>query len=834
MKMKDFYRINPNDWLFLDNADVAYSKERAIKNSSSCEYDNEEFVRQWVLRELIDTYKYPIEWIGERLVIEEPIKMGVAVKECDIAIKNSGRRPYLLLETKNAGISDREFEEAKSQLESYLAATHTATIGLVTNGRKVVVLEKKIDPNDFNIISDIPAFDKEKVKIKRVLTREIIEENGIRRKTGLKPLTERLNSILFECHSIIRDIDGLHDDEALDELSKIIFTKIYDEREVCRKEEGTVFKFQTYGAGNNEEVASNIRQLYEDARDYDLNSNSQKIVGYARSRGVFKNQIRLSSNALSKVVEHLQEYSFIDTTDSDIKGKAFQKVLGAAIRAGMGQYFTPHQIVELIVKMLDPKPSDLILDPFCGSGHFLSTSLKYIEDKYGKFMDDYSRYDLRFNRLHGIEKSDRMVRIAMTDMMLHDDGHTNIRNTDALLSFDNYPDIVALGGEQNEDPSVFTKIMTNTPFGSIMQGEIGDILGRFQLGKRKKSLPLEYLGLERCIQFLKPGGIMAIVLPDGLITNKNALFARNWVMTQAKIKAVISLPIETFAPYGTYIKTSILILEKIDVKIEKITFDYPVFMANIEKIGYDGTGRPIDENDIPYILESWEQFKEHPEEFISNNDELVYKSTGEQLKFRWDFAAGKNLNLEGEYTLFSEYADVIRVTENVEKNVTELYPYISIDKLPEDPYKMSNKDISKLPGNKLKGPKHIARGGDILFARLGPSMRNKKSLLLDNDVEKVYCSNEFHVLRPRDGVTSESILYLIKSDSFISQGNALSRGATPSRLRLYAEDLINIQVPKLLDEELKNKGKKYIEGRERISKLEEQVKEIMNDISPDF
>lgn len=793
-------------------------------------------MRQWVLLEIIETYNYPKEWLGERIVIEETVRMGSTEKQADISIKNLGHKTYLFIETKNSGITQIQFDEARAQLESYLSATHTATIGLVTDGKRIQVLEKKIDPNDFNLIPDIPSYDKERIRYKSVLVRDVTavaETNGEiqKKKTGLKPLSENLESILFDCHSLIRDIDGLHDDEALDELSKIIFTKIFDERDVCRKPDGTAFRFQIYGAGNTEEIASTIRALYEEARTYDLFTNSQKIVGYERSRGVFKNQIRLSSNAIAKIVEKLQEYSFVDTESRDLKGRAFQKVLGAAIRAGMGQFFTPEEVVRLIVGIVEPEPSDLILDPFCGSGHFLSACLQYVETKYGAVLDEYSKYDFRFNRLHGIEKSDRMVRIAMTDMMLHDDGHTNIRNTDALLSFDNYPDIVSLGGENNDSPAVFTKILTNPPFGSIMQGEIGEILGRFQLGHKKKSLPLEYIGLERCLQFLRPKGILAIVLPDGIITNRSAQFARSWVMSQAKVKAIISLPSETFGPFGTMTKTSILFIQKLD-KTDRITFDYPVFMANIDDIGYDATGRRSGSHDVEEVLSAWKKFKQDPNQPLGVPQTRAYVSTGEKIKFRWDFKAGAINSDNDGLVPISNYVDIIKETANLEKKPTELFPYLSIAELPENPFLVET--VTNIPGSRLQGPKLSAKGGDILFARLGPSMGNKKSLMVNKPIEKLYCSNEFQVIRPKSGILSEFILYLVKSDSFVTQGQSKARGATPSRLRLYAEDLLLIQIPEHTPEEMKIKGEAYLAGRKKAASLIAEADSILEDVSPDF
>jgi len=607
MKIRPFYKIDPKDWLFTNNPDVAVARKKALGNPKLDEEHIEEYVRQWVLKELIETYGYPREWLGERIVIEETVQMATMEKEADVSIKNERHKTFLFIETKNAGIQKLEYDKAEKQLMGYLSSTHTATVGMITNSRATKCLVKKIDPNDFDYIPDIPSYDqrglRQKAKLVRELTPDMIKAG---RKTGLTPITEKYEDLLFKCHSAIRDIDGAHADEALDELSKIIYAKIYDERTTVDAGERASFRFQIYGAGNTEEIASNIRDLYKEATEKDLERYSQRIPGYERSRGVFKQQIRLSSNALVKVVEILQNYSFLDSK-GDIKGRAFQKVLGPAVRAGMGQYFTPDEVVKLAVGIVDPKVKDLILDPFCGSGHFLTSALEKVKRDYeaGK-LNEYSFHQFKFFHLHGIEKSERMVRIAMCDMLLQDDGHSNIRCTDALLSFDNYPDIKALGGEENVDPQVFDIVLTNPPFGSLMGGEIGNILGRFELGKGKKSLPLEIMGLERCLQFLKPGGRLAIVLQDGVLTDTSHSRVREWLHEQAELIAVISLPEHTFTPYGANPKTSVVFVKKYDPKKRDVN-SKKVFFAKIEDIGYDATGRIKGKSEVPQVIKDFHE-----------------------------------------------------------------------------------------------------------------------------------------------------------------------------------------------------------------------------------
>lgn len=604
-----FYHIPPDEWMFPSHGDVVDGKRRAAdwqatKGSlDGAEFAIEEFVRQWALKQLIDVYKYPPEWVGERIIIEEPVKMGSTEKEADISIKNGNRRTFLYIEVKKRGISEEEFKEAERQLETYLASTHTATIGLVTDGDRVKTLRKKIDPNDFDYISDLPSFGLE-TKIRVQLVREIPEGED-NRSTGLRALDNEYERVLFECHSAARDVDGLHADEALDEICKVIYTKIYDERNTTKQPPGAVFRFQTYGASNASEVASNIRVLYEEARNADIEVYSKRIPGYERSRGVFKTQIRLSDAALYRVAERLQEFSLIDSK-ADIKGRAFQKVLGPAIRAGMGQYFTPDPIVELAVSVIKPKAHELILDPFCGSAHFLTKALQYVVNTQGDTLTQHDLHEFKFFHLHGIEKSDRMVRIAMTDMMLHDDGHTNIRNQDALLSFDNYPDIIALRDDGQQDPSLFDVILTNPPFGSIMRQETMEMMGRFTLGHKKKSLPLEIIGLERSIQFLRPGGRIAIVLPEHLMKGKSALFVRKWLEGVALIKGIFFFPEEAFTPFGAMVKTCLCILQKLPMNRQPAQSD-KTFLCEVENLGYDATGRPKGGSEIAAAVAAFDK-----------------------------------------------------------------------------------------------------------------------------------------------------------------------------------------------------------------------------------
>ncbi len=191
-----------------------------------------------------------------------------------------------------------------------------------------------------------------------------------------------------------------------------------------------------------------------------------------------------------------------------------------------------------------------------------------------------------------------MVRIGMTDMRLQGDGHSNIRCTDALLEFSNYPDL---------QPNSFDLILTNPPFGSLLGADAISQIGESHLAKGRKTCPLEVLGMERCIKFLRPGGRLGIILPDGIIANQSAKYIRDWLNEETKIRAVISLPVETFSPFGANIKTSILFVRKWRYN-EKKDDNYPIFLARIDNVGYDASGRTKNNSEFDIVAEKCKYF----------------------------------------------------------------------------------------------------------------------------------------------------------------------------------------------------------------------------------
>ena len=413
----------------------------------------------------------------------------------------------------------------------------------------------------------------------------------------LNNINNEIEGVFFEAHSIVRDIDGLHPDQALDEICKFIYAKLYDE-ETYLPNNSTLLQKAKYST--IEETASIVRSLYNNSLEYDERIYSLRVPKYKKSRGVFNTTLNLSSPALFKLVELFED---IDLTSSeiDVKGRAFQKMLLPAMRAGMGQYFTPLPVIKFIVETLQPKSTDLIIDPFSGSAHFLTSAMDYVA-RNEKNVSEKRMNEFRFHKLHGIEKSERMVRISMTDMRLHGDGHSNIRCTDALLSFESYEDL-----KENS----FDIVMSNPPFGSLLSSEAVDRLGSFQLMEGRKTLPLEVLGLERCIQLLRPKGKFGIVLPESIITNKNTKYVREWLLDKTQINSIVSLPLETFSPFGANIKTIVIFGTK--KRAGQKNKKHKVFAAKIESVGYDFKGMTTDDSTINDITKELKLFLENHE-----------------------------------------------------------------------------------------------------------------------------------------------------------------------------------------------------------------------------
>jgi len=571
-------------------------------------------------KRLVEEYGYPKNDCEPEFRIQ---KGSTLIGPADIVVFYPGEvhkqeNIFLIVENKRKSRKD-----GIEQLKSYIAPCKRAQWGVWFNGEEIEYL--RVTEKGYKKVYNVPKYG---------------ETLGLPRKDDLREATE-LIKVFGIVHNHIYANDGLSSQEAFNEVLKLLFIKIEDEKDFS----DSMVKFgiteQEYDEvleGRENNFRKRIEDLFERVKkDY-------KDIFTAND------SIALKTSTLAFVVGQLQNFD-LRHSKRDVKGAAFQKFVYAHQRGERGQFFTPDPIIELAVHFLDPKPGETLLDPACGTGGFLVHSMKYVWQKYfEKIPNERERREAEIDYAHkhirGIEINPTLAKVAKMRMILEDDGYTGIFSANSLESWDVLMQAALEQGIKDIGPGSIDILMTNPPFGS--QGKITDksFLERFNMGYKWKtdeaakwtkesrlqnSQVPDILFIERCLEFLKDGGRMGIVLPDGDLTNSTLSYVRNFVKDKARILAVVSLPKETFIPHGAGVKASILFLEKLPhEKIKKLkSEDYSIFFGVVEKIGYEGdkNGTPtyvrnengeiirdesgniqIDE-DISELVKSWKDYK---------------------------------------------------------------------------------------------------------------------------------------------------------------------------------------------------------------------------------
>ncbi|MXZ01321.1 N-6 DNA methylase, partial [Candidatus Poribacteria bacterium] len=515
----------------------------------------EEQVRARFYVQLIELFQYP----ENRIDLEVTVPRRTPSDRADIVVfrDDEKKNPFIVVECKKDETSEAEFEQAIEQAFgncNSLGAYYTVVVAGNTR-RSFDVKNYKPRERSENIIAAPP------------IRYNIVQEWRYRKGDPNWELSiiDRgdLIRVLEKCHQTLWQGGRLTPTDAFDELAKILFIKIRDEKKARRDGEPYDFKIKT--RENAESVANRINSLYQEAK--------------AQDPEVFTEDIEIDQSRLFSVVNHLQGIS-LNQTDLDVKGVAFERFLGNFFKGEIGQFFTPREVVEFMVDMVTPHHEELVLDPACGSGGFLLHAMDYIRKQASDFYTEgtpehYTHWhDFAKDRLFGIEVNDSIARVAKMNMIIHDDGHSNVISNDALVDFD-----TLYNQHRGFGKAKFDVILTNPPFGAdIKQSEL-PYLENYELGKGKLSRKTEILFLERCFDFLKwETGKLAIILPDGILTNSSLQDVRDYIERHYQILAVVSLPQIAFSHYGAGVKTSILFLRKFSEQ------EYENYQAAINQI----------------------------------------------------------------------------------------------------------------------------------------------------------------------------------------------------------------------------------------------------------
>jgi len=570
--------------------------------------DPEEKIRAEFWAELIYKYKYDPKLI--KFEVKVPRRTPNDLADLVIYKDDEGKDPYFVFEIKRSDISDAEFTQAIEQACGNRANLDAHFCGAIAGlTRRLLRFDdrKKYPPGERerNHLTDIP-----------INYGKPPEWRFYKNKTGqdLSAVPrEELRSAIRKCHQTLWEGGRRSPIAAFGEFCKIVFVKYRDEKNQDRLD-GEPYAFQRHTEESSDQLANRILKLYATEQE--------------REPGVFTDQINVAPPVLAQVVEHLEALS-LDRTELDTKGVAFEEFMGGFFKGDFGQYFTPRELIAFAVEVLNPKYKQLVIDPACGSGGFLLYALDHVrkeaDRRYPKYKTDAREsrehwnywHDFAEKNLFGIEINEELARVAKMNMIIHDDGHTNIIGHDALDFLTNLtklkPELV---------PDKFDFVLTNPPFGSVVKSTEKEkgYLDQFELRrylnksttsteldesaqsesnakrgakavKDRTSIKTEILFIERVHSYLKPGtGQAAIVLPDGILTNSSLQGVRNWMLSHFQILAVVSLPQFAFAHYDAGVKTSIVFLRRLKDG-ETVPDDAPIFMALAENIGYDATGR---------------------------------------------------------------------------------------------------------------------------------------------------------------------------------------------------------------------------------------------------
>lgn len=552
----------------------------------------EEKIRQIMVKKLVEEYGYSPKQI--QTVPEVYIKKGSkTIGPADIVVFHDEEKLldnlYIIIEVKREDRTD-----GLEQLKSYMSPTRSE-FGVWFNGKEIVYLQSLREKPFWREIPDIPKKG------------ESLDDVGLYLKKNLIPATE-LKSIFETCHNYIYANEGLLKEKVFNEVLKLIFIKMADEKSINPNCEFRVTdkELDEIKKGEYSDFKRRITSLFE------------AVKGHYTD--VFPNQseeINLKPLTIATVVSRLQKYSLF-RTPIDVKGLAFQTFVGAHERGERGEFFTPYPILELAVKVLNPKLNEKVLDPACGSGGFLVQTLKYVyniidekrpdlnETQRNKIKEEYAR-----TKIFGIDINPDLARVSKMRMIFYDDGHTGIFSENSLETWEIIRETATEAGSGIIKPETFEIIITNPPFGTKGRITSKRVLRQFELahiwrrnrttGKHTKRNELrgsqvpDILFIERCYNFLKDKGRMAIVVPDSILTNTTLEYVREWIKEKMRIIGVVSLPDVTFVPHGTGSKTSILFLQKVSpYELKKLQDeDYSILTSICEKIGYDVRGRTI-------------------------------------------------------------------------------------------------------------------------------------------------------------------------------------------------------------------------------------------------
>ncbi|HOF15959.1 MAG TPA: N-6 DNA methylase [Bacteroidales bacterium] len=633
----------------------------------------EEVIRQLYVMVLSQDLAYPVS----RMELEYAVSFGREKKRADIVIfdKDKTSAPYIIIELKKPKLKD-----GKEQLKSYCNATG-APIGVWSNGDSISYYHRK-DPNYFEDIPNIPRADQ---KLSDILEERWTIDDLIKKD---KLVTERksLKDLILEMEDEVLANAGV---DVFEELFKLIFTKLYDEMESGRNRTRHL-EFRNYG-DTETELKNKLQGLFDNAK--------------LKWEGVFTDdaKIMLTPSHLSICVSSLQDVKLFNS-NLDVVDEAFEYLINKNSKGEKGQYFTPRYVIDMAVKMLNPKKNETMIDTAAGSCGFPVHTIFYVWEQIMKEegLDKSHLFTLESKparctdyvqqKVFAIDFDEKAVRVGRTLNLIAGDGQTNVlhlntldwerwdektgSDDDTIAGDRDWIDVYNVGWKKLKKLRVdknsnrdfnFDILMANPPFaGDIKESRI---LAKYEFGKKpdgksQTKVGRDILFIERNLDFLKPGGRMAIVLPQGRFNNSSDKRIREFIAERCRILAVVGLHGNVFKPH-TGTKTSVLFVQKWDDKLCPKVDDYPIFFATMQEPSKDNSGDKIfvRKKDFPNSLTEVTYKKEEVDDVVvdhyqttpSDLEEYLLDSHG-HLIVKHDLFNHDGLTQDGIAEAFIEFA----------------------------------------------------------------------------------------------------------------------------------------------------------------------------------
>jgi len=743
----------------------------------------------------------------------------------DLAIFSSGKKNltnlYMIVVCDPANKT-----AAIKTIKEYLTATQ-AKIGIWNNGSTHLYLAKIISNSgkvEFKEINSIPICGKN------------IEDIGMLQRRDLRPPSDDGKSLIgiFKDirNSVSGKITGITRDETIaSELMIILFCKIFDEMNT-EPEDKVEFR-----AGFEEEPAIILDRIQ------DLFDRVKAVYPYIFDKN---ERIKLDPLSIAYIVGEIQIYE-ITGANRDAIGDLFQVFIGPTLRGSQGQFFTPRNVIDLMIKSLNPKHTEKVLDPACGSGGFLIGSLSHITESLmdktdksesGSQSKELVRNEFARNNLYGIDKDSFLARVAKIYLAIMGNG-SHIFCENSLSDVSKWEGAIKnTFVDDRGNLRTFDVILTNPPFGSKIKVE-KDIIKNYDLGHKwnrtkdgfskvisiKQNTPPQVLFVERCLNLLKDGGRLGIVLPESMLCNPSHEYIVNYIRKKTTILAIISMPEDLFQPF-THAKTCVVILRK-----EKQEEDYDIFMSIVKWCGHDSRGLEIPYDDIPIVAEKYVDWNQNGK---ITNSSLGFLVKNSDIVSNILVPRYYDPTIEEDLDKLSDSYSVVSLEQLVNDGVLSLKTGTEVGKLAygtgnipfirtsdisnwelkldpkqgvsEEIYQANTSTKKKIKGKMVlvEDENKILKSNDILFVKDGTYLVGTTAMITKYDSKALYQSHLYRIRVERPDILSPYLLFVLLNTSIVKR-QIRTRQFTQDIIDTIGRRILELKLPIPKDESLKQK-----------------------------